>query len=90
MLTYHSRLDQECVLVNLSIYYQFGTNANNFYIYIGKKYGMMMMKVAIAHVIRKFKLTTPYKNVADIRLRQDTLIQPVEGYKLQLELRERI
>lgn len=49
---------------------------------------MMLMKVAVAHLVRKFIFSTPYKAVADIRLRQEGLLDPVDGYPLQLQSRD--
>lgn len=49
---------------------------------------MMVLKVVLSHISRKFKLDTPYKSIEDIRLRQDVLLQPVEGFKIALEARD--
>lgn len=49
---------------------------------------MMVLKVALAHIARRFKIQTPYKSVEDIRLKQDLLLQPVEGHKVSLEARD--
>lgn len=47
-----------------------------------------MLKTSLAHVVRKFTITTPYQQVEDVRLKQDLIMKPVEGYKVQLQLRE--
>lgn len=49
---------------------------------------MMLMKLTIAHMIRNFKLSTCYKKVDDIKLKQDILLVPVNGFMVQLESRD--
>lgn len=49
---------------------------------------MMVLKTAVAHLIRKFKISTRYEKVADIKLKQEIVLKPVDGYKVILENRE--
>lgn len=54
---------------------------------IGKKFGLMMIKCIIAQLIRRFKITTPYKRIEDIKLKQDIITKPVDGFNVRLTLR---
>lgn len=54
---------------------------------IGKKYALMMMKVATANLLRNFKITTPYKTIEEIRLQQSIVIQAIDGFNVKLERR---
>lgn len=54
---------------------------------VGPKYAFMAMKALIATVIRKYKFSTPYKKIQDIKLKADLMLKPVDGYKVSLELR---
>ncbi|KAF2885098.1 hypothetical protein ILUMI_21101 [Ignelater luminosus] len=54
----------------------------------GLKFAMQAMKTLIATIVRKYRLSTEYKTIEEIKLRCDFVIKPVEGYKLALELRE--
>lgn len=47
----------------------------------------MALKTFIGHLIRKYKISTPYKSIEDIKVRQDIIIRPVNGHKIQLERR---
>ncbi|KAF2885094.1 hypothetical protein ILUMI_21097 [Ignelater luminosus] len=55
---------------------------------VGPKYAMMAMKALIATVIRKYRFSTEYKTIDDIKLKADLMLKPVDGYKLAVELRE--
>lgn len=55
---------------------------------IGPKYAMMNMKVAIAYLLRSYKIHTDYKSVEEVRIKQDIVLKPVNGYKVYLSLRE--
>lgn len=54
---------------------------------IGARYAMMAMKVAIASVVRKYKSFTDYKCLKEIRVRQDLIIKPADGFKVRIEER---
>lgn len=46
-----------------------------------------MLKTCLAHLVRKFKISTTYKEIKDVRLKQDLIMKPVEGYKVKLLVR---
>lgn len=54
---------------------------------LGMKYGMMMLKTIIAYTVRSFNISTPYKTVEDVKLKQDLILKAVDGYKIRLDLR---
>lgn len=54
---------------------------------IGARYAMMAMKVAIATVVRKYKSFTDYKSLREIRVQQDLIIKPADGFKVRIEER---
>lgn len=49
---------------------------------------MMLMKLTLSHLVRNFKFTTPFKKVEDIKLKQDIILVPIDGYLVQLEARD--
>lgn len=54
---------------------------------IGMKYGMMVVKIVVAMVIRKFKVTSSIKAIEDIELTTNIVLKPKNGFKLAFELR---
>ncbi|KAJ8916519.1 hypothetical protein NQ315_000161 [Exocentrus adspersus] len=54
---------------------------------LGLKYAMMAMKVLLATVIRRFKVTTSYKSVRDVELKANLVLRPKTGFRISLELR---
>ncbi|XP_031330392.1 cytochrome P450 4C1-like [Photinus pyralis] len=55
---------------------------------VGPKYAFMAMKALIATVVRRYKFTTDYKSIEDIKLKADLMLKPVDGYNVSAELRE--
>ncbi|KAF5283095.1 hypothetical protein FQA39_LY17436 [Lamprigera yunnana] len=55
---------------------------------VGLKYAFMTMKCIIATVIRKYKFSTNYKNIEDVKLKADLMLKPIEGYTVAVEFRE--
>ncbi|RZC35108.1 cytochrome P450 4C1 [Asbolus verrucosus] len=54
---------------------------------IGIKYGMMVMKIMIAMLIRRFKVTSSVKKIEDIELTANVVLKPRTGFRLAFELR---
>ncbi|XP_063924972.1 cytochrome P450 4C1-like [Zophobas morio] len=54
---------------------------------VGMKYGMMVVKIVVAMVIRKFKVTSSIKAIEDIELTTNIVLKPKNGFKLAFELR---
>lgn len=48
---------------------------------------MMAMKALITTVVRKYRFSTEYKMVDEIKLKDDFVLKPVDGYKVAVELR---
>lgn len=46
-----------------------------------------MAKTVIAHIVRSFVLSTPYKTVTDVEVRQDLILKTVHGHKIRLDNR---
>ncbi|KAF5283094.1 hypothetical protein FQA39_LY17435 [Lamprigera yunnana] len=55
---------------------------------VGQKYAFMTMKCIIATIIRKYKFSTNYKTIEDIKLKADLMLKPVNGYTVAIEFRE--
>ncbi|XP_023312995.1 cytochrome P450 4C1-like [Anoplophora glabripennis] len=55
---------------------------------LGIKYAMMAMKTLLATVLRKFKVSTSYGSIQDIKLKANLVLRPTDGYKVSLELRQ--
>ncbi|KAF5292049.1 hypothetical protein FQR65_LT11315 [Abscondita terminalis] len=55
---------------------------------VGPKYAFMAMKALVATVIRKYKFSSEYKRIEDIRLKADLMLKPIDGYKVSIELRK--
>lgn len=55
---------------------------------LGSKYGIMALKTYVAHIVRKFKISTPYKTVEEIKIRPDIVIKAINGHNIQLEVRQ--
>lgn len=55
---------------------------------VGPKYAFMAMKALIATVVRRYKFTTDYKSIEDIKLKADLMLKPVDGYNVSVELRK--
>ncbi|KAF5269922.1 hypothetical protein FQR65_LT05721 [Abscondita terminalis] len=55
---------------------------------IGLKFALLVMKTVVANTVRKYKLSTPYKRVEDIRLKADVTLKPIDGFKISIELRD--
>lgn len=51
------------------------------------KYGMMMLKTIIAHTVRSFIISTPYKTVPDVKIKQDLVLKTVYGHNVRLDVR---
>jgi cytochrome P450 family 4 len=47
---------------------------------------MLLMKTVVSTVLRHYKVTTPLK-MADIELKLDVLLKPVQGFPVVLEPR---
>ncbi|KAJ8916565.1 hypothetical protein NQ315_000209 [Exocentrus adspersus] len=54
---------------------------------IGAKFSMMNMKVVLASVVRKFKISTSYGSVRDVEVETSLVIKPKNGCKVELEMR---
>ncbi|KAK4877860.1 hypothetical protein RN001_010366 [Aquatica leii] len=52
------------------------------------KYAFMVMKVAIATLIRNYQFSSTYKNVADIKFQANLLLKPIDGFKVSVQLRK--
>lgn len=48
----------------------------------------MNLKTFVAHLVRKYRIKTPYERIEDVRIAMDLVMKPVEGYKIILECRE--
>nr|QZM07480.1 cytochrome P450 monooxygenase CYP349R1 [Lasioderma serricorne] len=55
---------------------------------IGIKYAMMSMKVVIATIVRRYKIFTKFKEVADIKLKSELIIKSASGNAISLEERK--
>ncbi|KAK5638116.1 hypothetical protein RI129_012411 [Pyrocoelia pectoralis] len=55
---------------------------------VGPKYAFMAMKTLIATVVRKYKFSTNYRSIRDIKLKADLMLKPVNGYNVSVELRQ--
>ncbi|KAF2896973.1 hypothetical protein ILUMI_09202 [Ignelater luminosus] len=55
---------------------------------VGTKYAMMSMKTLLATVVRKCRFSTPYKSIADIKIKNDLMLKPLHGFKVSVELRK--
>ncbi|XP_044261141.1 cytochrome P450 4C1-like [Tribolium madens] len=55
---------------------------------VGGKFAMMVMKIMIAMVIRKFRVTSSVKCVEDIGLTANIVLKPKMGFKLTFTLRQ--
>ena len=64
-------------------YIQNGNNTHTLY-FAGKIYGMMVMKVALAHILRRYHVTGDIDSVVS---EFDVVLKPVEGQNINLELR---
>lgn len=51
------------------------------------KYGMMMMKTIIAYTVRSFIISTPYKTVEDVKIKQDLILKAADGFNVRLDHR---
>lgn len=49
---------------------------------------MMSMKTLLATVVRKYRFSTPYKNIEDIKIKNDLMLKPLHGFKVSVELRK--
>ncbi|KAJ8954174.1 hypothetical protein NQ318_005769 [Aromia moschata] len=54
---------------------------------IGMKYAMMAMKAMVATVLRKYRISTSYKSVEDVKLKFNLVTRPMDGYKVSVMLR---
>ncbi|EFA05711.1 cytochrome P450 4C1 [Tribolium castaneum] len=54
---------------------------------IGWKYGMMVMKIMTAMVIRKFRVKSSIKSIGDIELTANVVLKPKNGFRLAFEMR---
>jgi hypothetical protein len=52
----------------------------------GLRYAMLLMKTIVSTMIRHYKVTTSIK-MADIQLKLDVLLKPVQGFPIVLEPR---
>jgi cytochrome P450 family 4 len=52
----------------------------------GLRYAMLLVKTIVSTVLRHYKVTTPLK-MADIELKLDILLKPVQGFPVVLEPR---
>lgn len=48
---------------------------------------MMAMKAILAAVLRTFKVYSDYKKVADIEVKAELVIKPVDGFRVAFEHR---
>lgn len=55
---------------------------------LGAKFGMMVMKIMVAMVIRKFRVRSSIKSIKDIELTANIVLKPKNGFKLSFELRQ--
>jgi hypothetical protein len=56
-------------------------------VFAGIKFGMMVMKILVAMVIRKFKVSSATKSIEDIELTANIVLKPKRGFRLAFELR---
>lgn len=54
---------------------------------IGIKFGMMVMKIMLATIIRKFKVKSSFKSIEDIELTTNIVLKPKNGFRLMFEAR---
>lgn len=48
---------------------------------------MMVMKIMVAMVIRKFRVKSSIKNIKDVELTANVVLKPKNGFRLAFELR---
>lgn len=46
------------------------------------------MKCVVAHIVRRFHISTPYKRIEDVRLQQNLVAKVVNGVLVTMEIRE--
>ncbi|KAI2474222.1 hypothetical protein C4B38_000290 [Diabrotica virgifera virgifera] len=54
---------------------------------LGLQYAMMAMKTLIATVVRKFRISTSYQRVEDIKLKAHLVLRPKDGFKVSMQRR---
>ncbi|EFA05168.2 hypothetical protein TcasGA2_TC015295 [Tribolium castaneum] len=54
---------------------------------VGGKFGMMVMKIMISMIIRKFRVKSSVKSVGDIELTANIVLKPKNGFRLAFTLR---
>nr|AZR39483.1 cytochrome P450 [Agasicles hygrophila] len=55
---------------------------------VGLKYAMMAIKTLIVTIIRKYEISTPFKQVQDVKLKANMVIRPIDGYLISLTYRK--
>lgn len=59
----------------------------NHFLFLGNKFGIIMTKTIIAHIVRSFVLSTIYKTLTDVEVRQDLILKTVHGHKIRVDIR---
>ncbi|XP_072380553.1 cytochrome P450 4C1-like isoform X2 [Diabrotica undecimpunctata] len=54
---------------------------------IGLQYATMAMKTLIATVVRKYRISTSYQRVKDIKLKAHLVLRPKDGFKISMQRR---
>ncbi|XP_045467263.1 cytochrome P450 4C1-like [Harmonia axyridis] len=54
----------------------------------GYRYAMIIMKLILSKIIRKFELKTEYKSIEEIQLKINLMMRPSNGFKVTLQPRE--
>ncbi|XP_045467262.1 cytochrome P450 4C1-like [Harmonia axyridis] len=55
---------------------------------IGYRYAMIVMKLILSKIVRKFELKTEYKSIEEIQLKINLMMRPSNGFKVTLQPRE--
>ncbi|KAK5638112.1 hypothetical protein RI129_012407 [Pyrocoelia pectoralis] len=55
---------------------------------IAPQYAFMALKVVITALVKKYEFSTEYKSVADIKFKANLLLDPVNGFKVSIKLRQ--
>ncbi|XP_031351067.1 cytochrome P450 4c21-like [Photinus pyralis] len=55
---------------------------------IGIKYALMVLKVLIATVVRRYRFSSDYTDISKIDFKVDVTLKPIMGHRVAVELRE--
>lgn len=59
-----------------------------FYAILGLFYARVVVKTFIAHLIRNYRLTTPYKKLEDLKIEQFVVMSLADKHMVKLACRE--